>query len=53
MSVLLVCAKAIDRAETYEVLEERLHEVEAEVEVKELRVDSRWNFQVRCDLTCT
>ena len=43
--------KATDRAETSEVLEERLHEVEAEVQ--ESRVDSCWNFQVCCDLTCT
>ena len=48
---LLVCTKATDRAETCEVLEERLHEFETEV--KELRADSRWDFQVRCDLTYT
>ena len=47
----LVWTTATDRAETSEVLEERLHEVEAAV--KEPRVDSCWNFQVRCDLTCT
>ena len=48
--VLVVWTKATDLAETGEVLEERLHEVEAEV--KDSRVDSCWNFQVRCDLTC-
>ena len=47
----LVWTKATDRAETGEVLEERLHSVEAEV--KESRTDSCWDFQVRCDLTCT
>ena len=48
---MLVCTEATDRAETCEFLEPRLHEVEAEVEA--LRVDSRWNFQVSCDVTCT
>ena len=47
----MVWTKATDRAETSEVLEERRHEVEAEVQ--ESRVDSCWSFQVRCDLTCT
>ena len=47
----LACAKcqncrwtqANDRAETFEVMEERLHEIEAEV--KELRVDSCWTVR--------
>ena len=43
--------KATDRAETREVLEERVHEVEAEV--KEFRADSCWKFQLRYDLTYT
>ena len=47
---LVVWTKATDLAETGEVLEERLHEVESEVQ--ESRVVSCWNFQVRCDLTC-
>ena len=38
VSEFLVSTTATDRAETREVLEERLHEVEAEV--KELRIDS-------------
>ena len=51
VSELLVCTKATDRAETCEVFEKRLHEVEADL--KECSVDSCWNFLVRCDLTCT
>ena len=43
--------KATERVGTCEVQEERLHEVEPDV--KELRVDSCLNFQVRCNLTCT
>ena len=42
VSELSVCTEATDRAETCEVLEEGLHEVEAEV--KELRVGSCWKF---------
>ena len=45
----MVWTEATDRAETSEVLEERLHEVEAEVQ--ESRVDSCWHFQaLRFDL---
>ena len=43
VSDLLVCTQATDRAETFEVMEERLHKVEAEV--KELRVDSCWTVR--------
>ena len=43
VSELVVWTKA--PVETCEVLEERLHEVEAEVVI---RVDSFWNSQVRC-----
>ena len=50
-SEFLVCIQATDRAETCEVLAERLHQVEAEV--KEIRIDSCGNFQVHCDSTCT
>ena len=45
-----MCTKATDRAETCEVLEERLHEVEAEVKLncvdifRTLRSDSRAGF---------
>ena len=51
VSELLVWTKATDPAETCEVLKEILREVEGEV--KELRVESCWNFLGRCSLTCT
>ena len=42
--------KATDRAETCEILEDRRHEVETEL--KELREETCWIFQVRCRWTC-
>ena len=44
-------AQATDRVETCEVLEDRLHELEAEL--KELREESCWIFQFRCSWTCS
>ena len=43
--------KATDRAETCEFLEDKLHEVEAEL--KEFREESCWIFQFRCSWTCS
>ena len=42
-------AKATDRAETCEFLEDKLHEVEAQL--KELREESFWIFQLWCSGT--
>ena len=43
--------KAADRAETCEIPEDRLHEVETEL--KESREEKCWIFQVRCGWTCS
>ena len=44
-------AKGTDRAETCEVLKDRLHQVETES--KELRGQSCWIFQFQCSWTCS